>query len=60
MNTLRDLAAFLVELLGEIRYQVRHASARGVWTWLTYGSGVRLSVAVVSIAYLLWAWFGQA
>lgn len=31
-----------------------------VWAWLTYGSGVRLPVAVVSIAYLLWAWFGQA
>lgn len=60
MNTLLDLAAFLVELLGDLRYRTRRASMRGVWAWLTDGSGVRLIVLTVSIAYLLWARFGQA
>ena len=61
MNALRDFAVFLVELLGEIRYRIRHASARGVWAWLTDGSGLRLIMLIVIIPLILLAehyhWF---
>lgn len=49
------------ELLQEIRYKVRGATWRGVWGWLTYGSGLRLIMLTVIIPLILLAehhhWF---
>jgi hypothetical protein len=44
------------ELMIEIKDKIHGATWRDVWAWLTYASGARLFVAVVSVAYLLWAW----
>lgn len=40
------------ELLREIRYRVRGSTWRDVWAWLTYGSGMRLPVALVLAWYV--------
>lgn len=57
MNTilcaLNDMRLFTIELMHEIAYRMRRATWRDVWAWLTFGSGMRLPVAIGLTLYFL-------
>lgn len=41
---------FTIGLIAEIHQRLRNATWRGVWSWLTYGSGLRL-IPTIALAY---------
>lgn len=43
----------MIELMRELRHKVRGMTLRGVWGWLTYGSGVRLIMLTIIIPLIL-------